>query len=397
MNSKVKNIALRKILESIELPDGAYEKADERYNDIGKWLHRHESTCSNYDPHVCSQGSFRLGTAIKPIKGDDYDLDMSCILRDKISKKDYTQEQLKNLIGKELDLYLNARGIKSKLDDKRRCWRIEYSDNLGFHIDVVPAIPEVSGMQTILEGRIIAASIMNESLARSVSEHAISITDNADDNFNKVSDDWRISNPEGFAKWFESRMKVAKELITEREMVIAASIDSVPYYKWKSPLQMVIQILKRHRDVMFEHNQDSKPISVIITTLAARAYNGESDLESALSNIINNMDSFIGNRAPYVLNPVNPNEDFGDKWDMQEYESLKLRDNFYAWLAQIKADLKVILTAHNSQLIVEASRNGFSIEVDKSQIEKSFGVTSVMPSKPTIISQQTAARPWCKI
>jgi hypothetical protein len=37
-----------------------------------------------------------------------------------------------------------------------------------------------------------------------------------------------------------------------------------------------------HRDRMFENDPDGKPISVIITTLAARAYGGETDVYSAL-------------------------------------------------------------------------------------------------------------------
>ena len=42
-------------------------------------------------------------------------------------------------------------------------------------------------------------------------------------------------------------------------------------------------ILKRHRDNWSKDNPDLKPISIILTTLAARAYNGETDIVAALA------------------------------------------------------------------------------------------------------------------
>src|SRR5690554_519320 len=99
------NDVLKSILEKIEIPDGAYEKAERRYKDIGEWLHRSESKCVEYDPYVFSQGSFRLGTAIRPDSDEEYDLDMGCNLQQGLSKSQITQEQLKAHIGYELELY----------------------------------------------------------------------------------------------------------------------------------------------------------------------------------------------------------------------------------------------------------------------------------------------------
>lgn len=52
MSNSKSNDVLNTILEKIELPDSAYEKAEKRYKDLGDWLHRPESTCVNFDPHV---------------------------------------------------------------------------------------------------------------------------------------------------------------------------------------------------------------------------------------------------------------------------------------------------------------------------------------------------------
>ena len=395
MQANRSNVVLKRILEKIELPDGAYEKAEKRYQDIGEWLHRPDSTCAEYDPHVFSQGSFRLGTAIKPDSDDEYDLDMGCNLRDGLIKSMITQEQLKNHVGNELEQYRKSRGIKEELAEKKRCWRLEYADGLSFHMDIVPCIPESEGSRGVLKQRMIESSQLDDALAQRVSELAVSITDNTDPQYSEKTDNWRISNPEGYARWFESRMKTAHGVISEREMSFKASIDSLPYYKWKTPLQQAIQLLKRHRDTMFKDNEDSKPISVIITTLAAKSYNGEADLASALSNILTRMGSYINAAVPFVPNPVNPAEDFADKWYDQESAHLRLKENFDKWLYQARADFKAIFSKDNSQLVVEAADRGLDIQLDTNSIALVLGLSAAVVS-PTKTIHASDPKPWFK-
>ncbi|WP_460047670.1 nucleotidyltransferase domain-containing protein [Sessilibacter sp. MAH2] len=386
------NEVLKGILEKIELPDGAYEKAEKRYKDIGEWLHREDSTCLEYDPLVFSQGSFRLGTAIKPDANEEYDLDMGCNLRQGLSKGDITQEQLKNHVGAELELYRKARGIKEELFEKKRCWRLEYADGLSFHMDIVPCIPESETGRSVLKRRMVENSHFDDALAQNVSELAVSITDNTDPGYKITTDDWRISNPEGYARWFETRMKTAQSIISEREMRFNASIDSLPYYQWKTPLQQAIQLLKRHRDTMFKDN-DSKPISVIITTLAAKAYNGESDLASALTNILSRMGEYINGEVPLVPNPVNPAEDFADKWYGADSTKYKLKENFDKWLYQARADFKALRSKDNSQLVVEAADRGLNVSLDVTSVALALGLSAavITPTKEIYASDP---KPW---
>lgn len=57
---------------------------------------------ARHDAHVFVQGSFALGTPIRPINDDDeYDLDFSCKLRECVSRDTHTQLQLKELVGGE--------------------------------------------------------------------------------------------------------------------------------------------------------------------------------------------------------------------------------------------------------------------------------------------------------
>ena len=52
-------------------------------------------------------------------------------------------------------------------------------------------------------------------------------------------------------------------------------------------------ILKCHRDHSFENRKEERPISVIITTLAAHSYNGEETIGRALAAILTGMDRHI--------------------------------------------------------------------------------------------------------
>ncbi len=387
------NEVLKSILEKIELPEGAYEKAEKRYKDIGEWLHRPDSSCIEYDPLVFSQGSFRLGTAIKPDSDEEYDLDMGCKLRQGLSKSQITQEQLKNHVGDELELYRKARAIKQELAEKKRCWRLDYADGLSFHMDIVPCIPESDTGRGILKRRMVENSHFDDALAQNVSELAVSITDNTDPEYRVTTDNWRLSNPEGYARWFETRMKTAREVINEREVSFKASIDSLPYYQWKTPLQQTIQLLKRHRDTMFKDDEDSKPISVIITTLAAKAYNGESDLASALTNVLSRMGDYINDVVPYVPNPVNPAEDFADKWYDKGSTEYKLQDNFYKWLYQARADFKALCAKDSSQLVIEAADRGLDVRLDATSVALALGLSAAVIT-PTKEIHASDPKPW---
>ena len=89
---------LRLLLEGVELPDGAYEAAKRRYDDLGAWFDREECSLRDCDPHIFVQGSFALGTAIRPIKeGQEYDLDLSCKLRKGVDRSTHNQRELRKL------------------------------------------------------------------------------------------------------------------------------------------------------------------------------------------------------------------------------------------------------------------------------------------------------------
>lgn len=358
---KYEHAPIAELLEAIDVPPSAYEKAEARYKSVYKWLASADAKSSLYSPHVYSQGSFRLGTVIKPVAEDgDYDLDLGCRLRSGIYKTTHTQKDLKTLVRDDLEKYRETNGIIAPLEEKHRCWRLQYADEMNFHMDVVPSIPEEIEKRGMLK-RAMLTEGFDEGLAQDVSDHAGAITDNSSDNYDRIDPDWRISNSEGYALWFESRMRLAEILLEKKA---EARLDEIPAHDWKSPLQRVVQLLKWHRDQMYKDDPAAKPISVIITTLAAQAYNGEASVEEALENVLGKMGNLVRESEPRVPNPINPeNEDFADKWSNPDYAELNLESNFWTWLEKAKEHFSTIATTSDPILFEKVASESFGVSL----------------------------------
>jgi hypothetical protein len=386
------------LLESIEIPDTAYETARSRYEDLGDWLCRPESSLSTYNPVVFPQGSFLLGTVTRPLNTDgEYDLDLAIKLRRGVSKRSHTQRQLKQMVGVELEAYRKARGIKAELDEKRRCWRLEYADQMSFHIDAVPCIPEDDRRQQMVKEAIVTRDAAAAALADDVAPLTVSITDNARvDDYDVLCDDWNVSNPQGYGRWFAGRVRLARQTVRDRlRMEKRAEVEELPTYKLKAPLQRVVQLLKLHRDEMFKDDPDRQPISIIITTLAARAYDGQEDVTEALLHVVDTMDQHLHDSTPRVPNPVNPEEDFSDKWDTEEGQRLELKRHFHLWLIQARADFHAIARSDDADTLEKRAEQALGVKLDRQRLRERLGPRIAAPAvvtSPRRIEQ--APRPW---
>jgi hypothetical protein len=75
-------VFLQSLADELSISDRRYEQAETSYQSLGSWLLRPASTLRAYNPQVYVQGSFRLGTVIRPIsEEEDYDVDAVCELR----------------------------------------------------------------------------------------------------------------------------------------------------------------------------------------------------------------------------------------------------------------------------------------------------------------------------
>lgn len=366
MDDLARKLILGELSGAIDIPDSAYEKAEARYKDLGEWFGHEGARCCSYSPHIYPQGSFRLGTVIRPIDDDgEYDLDIGCRLREGIRKTSHTQKQLKELVGSDLEDYRVARGIKEKIEEKHRCWRLKYADILKFHLDTVPSIPETTAsIQQINEA--LMRSGAHADLAKMVSDLTGAITDNRNHlSYCTINNDWKVSNSEGFALWFESRMKLAQPVMESIALQAKmAKIDKLPAYRWKSALQRAVQLLKRHRDITFSNDPDGKPASIIITTLSAKAYQGEVEVSDALDTILSSMGALVNKQRPRVPNPVNPAEDFTDRWSEPGLSHHRLEAKFWYWLQKAKEDFGAIGKERKLDLILESAKEKFGASLN---------------------------------
>lgn len=365
LQSKVSSL-LVEIASRLDISPTKYKQAVDRYSAVSSWI-----SDGNFEGveeiHFYPQGSFRLGTVIRPIRDGqdaDYDIDVVCELQ--IDKNITTPKKIKLAVGQRIAE--NEMYHKILDEEGRRCWTLQYAeqDEVGFHLDILPATPEVRSLRSSL-------------VTPGIAEKAIAITHkNKDQTY-----EWYSSNPSGYADWFNDLNRPTLDLVKslqqrnlfENNKDIYARIDDVPDALIKTPLQRAIQILKRHRDIRFTNHEMSsdKPISMIITTLAAQLYNGELNIYLTLRNIINQLDALEGLLQPEysfnkslqeqklitrnvegtwsILNPVNPNENFADRWHENNHQKARA---FFQWTKWVKDDIVEIVGMNDIGKIVKS-------------------------------------------
>jgi len=349
--------------ETLDITETQYNAAVSSYRAVGEWLAKPESSLAPYKPEIRPQGSFMLGTMVRPVnEKDDLDIDLVCELTGK--NPSWTQYHLKQVVGNRLK---DNESYKKMLDEEgRRCWTLIYSNNANYHLDILPSLV-CNGYNTVLEKAFSAKALSND-----FDTLSIRITDKEQGNYfiDPVAENWMKSNPFGYAKWFFNEASID----FRKTIMLSESVNPVPkYQKEKLPLQRVVQILKRHRDMMFNGHED-KPISIIITTLATKAYKKETSIIDALISISINMENFIESRYDYdsgkfvkwIANPVNPEENYADKW----VEHPQREMNFYKWIEQVKHDIPNILQQRGLQNICNEMKNPFGEQV----ITKTFSM-----------------------
>ena len=303
------NELYRRYAIAIDISDEMFEKAVGEYNALGKWI---DQETPDYKISIYPQGSFALRTVVRPISDeDDYDLDLVCEFAQSYG---LSARQLKVDVVKPL--LVDYKRINGEILNKRRCWHVEYEDVPNFHMDVVPTYANGSSIR--------------------ITDH-----DEEIDFYQYMG-----SNPAGYVKWFFDRCKKQHQLMYEtyvrdHSLVIQqADVEEVKRQKVKTPLQRAIQLLKRHRDIMFQdRDEKEKPISIIITTVAAQLYQEEDNVYDALMNILENAPQYIRNNMRdglfFIENPSFAGENFADKWNKHPERARA----FFDWLRQAQLDL----------------------------------------------------------
>ena len=344
---------LELVASEIDIPPSKYRDAVARYVSVGHWLENGDYPGCFGQPRIYPQGSFRLGTVVRPIRnGIEASYDIDLVSEMPLLKLLTSPQEVKQMVGERLRQHETYRRL---LDSEgRRCWTLEYAeqDGVGFHLDVLPAVPDEHGLQGT----------------------AVAITHKSDAGYS-----WSASDPSGYGNWFDAKNAAAfarvvaeqKSDIQRRESLIFASVDDVPNQLVRTPLQRSIQLMKRNRDLHFNRPGiiSHAPISIIITTLSAHLYRGEPDTYSALLGIVRRLHGHAGlvennvidpslatlglvRRLPdgtwYIGNPVNPAENFADRWHEDDHARARA---FFSWLDAVQGDLLNLQTGTEPRLI----------------------------------------------
>ena len=288
-NTQVDDL-LKGVCDELQLVPTKYDQAVKRYQAVCNWLEVDSSVVAVFNPTIYPQGSMKIGTTVKPLGREEYDLDFVCEFRFSVSQLQSPLQLLKLLEARlrQHELY------RSILEMKNRCVRLNYANQ--FHMDILPACPDPQGGGSCL--------FVPDRKSRS----------------------WSFSNPKGYADWFESRCELALRLLMEQRRLMAKAEPIPPQQaaEEKAVLKRVVQLLKRWRDVHYQREPKLAPISMVLTTMAAQAYGGERTVTGALTSVLNNVVSLVAQSAPrvFVLNPANRKEDLSERWnDAAQYRA----------------------------------------------------------------------------
>ena len=372
---------LERVCEGLELTEAQFRLAKERYEAVGTWL----ADAGNPVLRTLAiylQGSTAIGTTVKPISGDQFDVDLVAHVADLDSAA--PPASLKKAIG---DRLRTSGHYAPLLQEMARCWRLNYANE--FHLDITPSIPNPACRAG---GELVPDKTVKE---------------------------WCPSNPKGYKALFQRRAALTPRLrILEGadEKRLRADVEPYPISRGpKGILRRTVQLLKRHRDHHFaEFDSSLSPISVIITTLASRsyehcasslAYESEFDL---LCDIIRFMPNYIeigttadGRRQWFIWNETTTAENFAEKWNADPERAIA----FYNWHARALADIQSLPNIEGLDRLTKSLRESFgAIPADRAlagltadiSSARSRGILSVAPAVGLHIGRSpgmTAVRP----
>jgi hypothetical protein len=322
--------------------------------------------------HIFVQGSIRARTAILPhpdATGEHAEVDADAVVW--LPHADPSAMETYEVVARRLQ---DGTRTRLPLGRKNRCLRLRYQDDSpAFHMDVTPARNAAGNGGIHGEGY-------------------LEVPDCGTRN-------WKPSAPTAYADWFatvcDASITLAADAfqrIEERALAKATS-DPLPDHESYidfNPLRAAVKLLKAHRDTMFlpAPVRDLRPISIVLTTLAARAYErivAESVMSprnpaDALIEIVARMPQYIQGSAGrrIVANPVIGAENFAEKW--WGAEGMRLEEAFYAWHREALTAIQLGLWKFQSQ------------EALRESIRTAFGPRAVLRSNAGLMTGTVLAK-----
>lgn len=284
MNDFAVNKYLNMIGYRIQLPENKRKEINDSYKAIAEYIGNNNELADDVDCSIYYHGSFAIDTVIKPIKGEDFDLDI--IVEFACSKKEMSANAFYKMF---LQTFIEGR-YKDMVEEYRNSVRIDYDSN--YHFDIMPSVPIRKDSRALF--------------APDAKKH-----------------DWVIRSPKTYIDWFvaqTSKIKGYRVSFSDSKQMIMESdikpLKKTPPYESTPTLVRVVQLIKRAKDVFFhDYEGEREPQSIVITTLAAKYYDGERSVYEALCNIVRKMKQLYDNNKRFtVRNPSYSEEVFTEKW-----------------------------------------------------------------------------------
>lgn len=226
------------------------------------------------------QGSFALGTLIKPVDDrDEYDADIQIAMNPNPSwePKDYVLTISRTLAVNKT--------YADKLRLKTRCVTVDYAGD--FHLDVVPRVT--------IDGK-----------------HYVC---------NRIDNNFERTDGNGYREWFNERNRITG-----------------------GNLKRVVRLLKHMRDRKNSFTAKSILLTTLAgNTIRASDEGTEavSTVADTLETVLSRMDDYLRRhpKMPEIKNPALPSENFNRHWDQRRYSNFRNRVQSYArTAAQAKSE-----------------------------------------------------------
>ena len=221
------------------------------------------------------QGSYALGTLIKPVDdNDEYDADIQIVMNPnpKWEAKDYVHAINRTLAGNK--------NYVDKLRLKTRCVTVDYAGD--FHLDTVPRV--TSG-----------------------GKHYVC---------NRVDNKFEETDGTGYRDWFNEKNRITG-----------------------GNLKRVVRLLKHLRDHKNSFTAKSILLTTLAGNTIKASDKGTaavSTVADTLETVLSRMSNYLQQHPnmPEIKNPVLPTENFNRHWDQRKYSNFRNRVQSYAGTAK---------------------------------------------------------------
>ena len=221
------------------------------------------------------QGSYALGTLIKPVKGkEEYDADIQVVMNPNYNwePKDYV-----DAIGRTL---ADNKTYADKFKVKTRCVTVDYAGD--FHLDVIPRVA--------IDGK-----------------HYVC---------NRRANKFEETDGNGYREWFKEKNRITG-----------------------GNLKRVVRLLKYLRDHKNSFTAKSILLTTLAGNTIKSSDEGTAAVNTVadtFETILSRMNDYLQQHPnmPVIGNPVLPSEDFNRHWDQRRYANFRNRVHSYAQTAR---------------------------------------------------------------